>query len=783
MTTPHQPLSSPIRKVISVLLLTSTVTTAFGPSYSSRSSSFTTLTNVSPTTFPRTNAGIAYRNLPSTTPLSPSTPQTTTALRILSTDVGSGGGGEELFSAECLLTPEGYGFSSPAERIIKQAKRQGSGYYRASDADTVVDVMEGITEGDADMALVYGDNGLLGIFTETDYVNFSTQRSRASSQTESAQFLLSPVSEYVTPASKVIAIASTATANVAISLMRQNNVRHLIVADCSLPNGCSIGVDGDYDIQGVINMQDVMSLVQKDERLSLATLQKKFPGLKDPVMQMKEELKSQANLMAKEPETVKKDLIRTGTAVLSLIAVGSFLSGSPWLHDHADIAMIGIFVLGYIGIIFEEVFEFNKAAIALLMSTGMWVTYADYYGEATGVATEVVKRQLGEQLSEVSDICFFLLAASTIVEVVDAHQGFKVVTNQITTTSKKGLFWVIGFLTFFLSAILNNLTVTIVMCSLLKKLVPVEKDRKLFGAMVVVAANAGGVWTPIGDVTTTMLWINNNLSTIPTVTQLFLPSIVCLVASLAFLVNQVEEDDSLEQSTLPPPSTLAPRGQLVFGSGIACLLAVPVFAEFTGLPPYIAMLTGLGAMWTLTDIIHMGEEEEEGLRVPAALSKLDTSGILFFLGILMSIGVLDKSGLLKDLATYLNDTLPSQDIIATVIGLASALIDNVPLVAATMGMYDVADFGTDDKLWQLIALCAGTGGSILVIGSASGVALMGLEKVDFLWYAKNVSVGAAVGYFAGIATYLAQNAIMNGGLMEGILPQAMAAVDVVSQSM
>jgi Na+/H+ antiporter NhaD/arsenite permease-like protein len=407
------------------------------------------------------------------------------------------------------------------------------------------------------------------------------------------------------------------------------------------------------------------------------------------------------------------------------------------------------------------------------------VTYADFF-ESTGVASEKVIEQLSEQLAEVSDICFFLLAASTIVEVVDSYQGFKVVTNQIKTTSKKQLFWTIGFLTFFLSAILNNLTVTIVMCSLLKKLVPNETDRKLFGAMVVVAANAGGVWTPIGDVTTTMLWINNQLSTIPTITELFLPSLVCLVASLAFLVGQVEEDSSLAESSLPEPSELAPRGKLVFWSGIACLLSVPIFSELTGLPPYLAMLTGLGVIWTLTDVLHMGEEDDdETLKVPTALAKLDTAGILFFLGILMSIGVLDKSGLLKDLAVFLSDTLPSLDIIATVIGLASALIDNVPLVAATMGMYDISDYGTDDKLWQLIALCAGTGGSILVIGSASGVALMGLEKVDFLWYAKKVSIGATIGYFAGIATYLLQNAVLSGSL----LPQAAVAADIATSSM
>jgi Na+/H+ antiporter NhaD/arsenite permease-like protein len=559
--------------------------------------------------------------------------------------------------------------------------------------------------------------------------------------------------------------------------MKKAGVRHLVISDGS-------------EVAGVINMQDVMSIVQKDERLSLVSLAKKYPGITSPISQMQEELKDNANSMANDPETAKKDTIRVGTAILSAITLAGFFSQSQWLHEHADVAIVAIFILGYIGIIFEEVFEFNKAAVALLMSTGMWVTYADYFQNPNGVATDTVINQLAEQLAEVSDICFFLLAASTIVEVIDIHQGFKVVTNQIKTNSKKELFWTIGFLTFFLSSILNNLTVTIVMCSLLKKLIPYEPDRKLFGAMVVVAANAGGVWTPIGDVTTTMLWISNQLSTVPTVTELFLPSFVCLVSSLAFLVSQVDEDVPSSASddgdgTVGPAgeSELAPRGSLIFAFGIASLLAVPVFSELTGLPPYLAMLTGLGAMWTLTDIIHMGEEEEEGLKVPAALSKLDTAGILFFLGILMSIGVLDKSGLLKELATFLSDNLPSLDIIATVIGLASALIDNVPLVAATMGMYDLADYGTDDKLWQLIALCAGTGGSILVIGSASGVALMGLEKVDFLWYTKKVSLGALIGYFAGIATYLGEYFILHGGMLNGVLPPlAVAAADAVQQS-
>lgn len=612
------------------------------------------------------------------------------------------------------------------------------------------------------------------------WLQFSQKRAEASRDEESAAtFTVSEIKDFVTPAESLLAISDEDTANVAISAMKASGVRHLIVADRVSDDKKLLT---DSKISGVISMQDVMSLIHKDERLSMKSLAKKYPGINSPLDQLRAELISDANQQANNPETAQRDIIGAGAALFATVAIGGFFTQAEWLHDNSSLVMIGIFVLGYIGIIFEEVFEFNKAAVALLMSTGMWVTYADYFHSA-GTASPQVISELGEQLAEVSDICFFLLAASTIVEVIDLHQGFEVVTNQIKTTSKKQLFWVIGFLTFFLSSVLNNLTVTIVMCSLLRKLIPVTEDRKLFGAMVVVAANAGGVWTPIGDVTTTMLWINNNLSTTRTVTELFLPSLVCLIGSLAFLVNQVEEDSSLENSQLPEGSPLAARGKLVFATGILALLCVPVFTELTGLPPYLAMLTGLGAMWTLTDVMHMGDEDGKGLQVPAALSKLDTSGILFFLGILMSIGVLDRSGLLKQLAVFLSDNLPSMDIIATVIGIASALIDNVPLVAATMGMYDVADYGTDDRLWQLIALCAGTGGSILVIGSASGVALMGLEKVDFLWYAKKVSIGAAIGYFAGIATYLAQDAILHGGGLGSLLPVALESVDQVGTMM
>ena len=472
-----------------------------------------------------------------------------------------------------------------------QQSGDGLGYYRAKSSESVVDVMENI--GKTEVALVFNEANekeLMGIFTDYDFIRLSTEQARyARNEVESASFMASPVSSFMTPVDKLICVEPTDTASQAVAIMTTNNIRHTVLVDKCGPNFSYLP---GTSVNGVISMQNLLHIIQTDNRLSFDRLSRKFPGLANkPIEQMREELKSKANALANNEETAKKDIIRAGTAIVSAGSVALFASQSSWLSSHAELVMIAIFVLGYIGIIFEEVFEFNKAAVALLMSTGLWVTYADFYGGSTGLASENVLDQLKDQLAEVSDICFFLLAASAIVEVVDAHQGFKVVTNLITTKSKKGLFWVIGFLTFFLSAILNNLTVTIVMVSLLRKLVPNDDDRKLFGAMVVVAANAGGVWTPIGDVTTTMLWINNQLSTIPTITELFLPSTVCLVASLFFLVNQVEEDSSLVESTLPPPSPLATRGQVVFWTGIASLLAVPVFAELTGLPPYLAMVS------------------------------------------------------------------------------------------------------------------------------------------------------------------------------------------------
>lgn len=422
-----------------------------------------------------------------------------------------------------------------------------------------------------------------------------------------------------------------------------------------------------------------------------------------------------------------------------------------WVAENQDLAMSVVFGLGYLGIIFEEFLAFNKSGVGLLMAGTLWVIRS--IGAPT---TEIASKQLTDSCSEVSEIVFFLLGAMTIVEIVDAHQGFKIVTDSITTRKPRVLLWVVGWITFFLSSVLDNLTSTIVMISLLRKLVKDPDQRRYLGAVVVIAANAGGAWTPIGDVTTTMLWINGHISSVRTLQDLFIPSVISLAVPLA-LMSLSSEATGNQQDTSPALTSeqMAPRGQLVFAVGIGALLFVPVFKSLTGLPPFLGMLLGLGTLWLLTDAIHYGESGRQRLKVPQALSRIDTQGVLFFLGILLSVGSLQSAGILQDLAQYLNDHIPSIELIAGTIGLASALIDNVPLVAATMGMYSTEQFPMDSEIWQLIAFCAGTGGSILIIGSAAGVAYMGMEKADFLWYLKKVSGYALAGYVAGMGAYIA----------------------------
>ncbi|KAK9163821.1 hypothetical protein Syun_004723 [Stephania yunnanensis] len=409
-----------------------------------------------------------------------------------------------------------------------------------------------------------------------------------------------------------------------------------------------------------------------------------------------------------------------------------------------------VFGLGYAGIIFEESLAFNKSGVGLLMAVSLWVIRS-----IGAPSTDIAVNELTHASAEVSEIVFFLLGAMTIVELVDAHQGFKLVTDNITTRKPRTLLWVIGIVTFFLSSVLDNLTSTIVMVSLLRKLVPPSEFRKLLGAVVVIAANAGGAWTPIGDVTTTMLWIHGQISTLQTMKDLAIPSAVSLAVPLALMSLTSEVDGKgQESSNVLASEQMAPRGQLVFSFGIGALMFVPVFKAITGLPPFLGMLFGLGILWILTDAIHYGESDRQRLKVPQALSRIDSQGVLFFLGILLSVSSLEAAGILRELANYLDAHIPNVELIASAIGVVSAVIDNVPLVAATMGMYDLSSLPRDSEFWQLVAYCAGTGGSMLIIGSAAGVAFMGMEKVDFFWYLRKVSGFAFAGYTAGIVAYL-----------------------------
>ncbi|XP_019166216.1 PREDICTED: sodium/proton antiporter 1 isoform X2 [Ipomoea nil] len=410
-----------------------------------------------------------------------------------------------------------------------------------------------------------------------------------------------------------------------------------------------------------------------------------------------------------------------------------------------------LFAIGYVGIIFEESLAFNKSGVGLLMAVSLWVVRS-----IGAPSTDIALTELSHATGEISEIVFFLLGAMTIVEIVDAHQGFKLVTDNITTRKPRTLLWVVGFVTFFLSSVLDNLTSTIVMVSLLRKLAPPSEYRKLLGAVVVIAANAGGAWTPIGDVTTTMLWIHGQISTLPTMKDLFVPSAISLAVPLALMSLASEVNGKGQNSAdVLASEKMAPRGQLVFSVGIGALVFVPIFKALTGLPPYIGMLLGLGVLWILTDAIHYGESERQHLKVPQALSRIDTQGVLFFLGILLSVSSLEAAGILRELANYLDTHIANTELIASAIGVVSAIIDNVPLVAATMGMYDLSSIPKDSEFWQLVAYCAGTGGSMLIIGSAAGVAFMGMEKVNFFWYLRKVSGFAFAGYAAGIAAYLA----------------------------
>lgn len=459
--------------------------------------------------------------------------------------------------------------------------------------------------------------------------------------------------------------------------------------------------------------------------------------------------------------------------------------------------MLVIFVLGYIAIALEHPLKINKAATALVIGTLTWVAYIlglpdilnegfssawnGYLATNPGADRHDMIRFIGEHevfghLADTAAIIFFLLGAMTIVEIVDQHQGFRVITDKIRTTDYVKLIWIISFLTFFMSAVLDNLTTTIVMIALLRKLVANKEQKWLIAGLIILAANAGGAWSPIGDVTTIMLWIGGQVSTGAIMLKVFLPSLASLLVPLLIITFFFPKGEV----TRPAESLAGEREYTTRGErtgililGVGALLFVPVFKTLTHLPPYMGMLLGLGVLWIVTEIIHRKKphDDRRKLTVAGILTRVDVPTVLFFLGILMAVASLSSAGHLDLLSAWLDKKVGDIYLINLIIGALSSIVDNVPLVAGAMGMYDITTpemlqtaanpeylmmFAKDGLFWEFLAYCAGTGGSILIIGSAAGVAAMGLEKIDFIWYLKKISWLALIGYLSGAAVYWLQ---------------------------
>ena len=454
--------------------------------------------------------------------------------------------------------------------------------------------------------------------------------------------------------------------------------------------------------------------------------------------------------------------------------------------------MITVFVLGYMAIALEHPLKVDKAASALLIGGLGWAllaigfveiidfeivankfnSFKEWYG-LKNPGKEIselkfLKHELSHHLVDIAEILFFLMGAMTIVEVVDTHGGFSIITDKITTNKKVSLMWILSVITFFFSAALDNLTSSIVMAALLTKLIKDKEDLWMFAGIIILSANAGGAWSPIGDVTTIMLWIGGQVSAENIIVSLIVPSIVCTLVPLIYLSfrlkGSVKRPEFSENNIEEKVHTSSFERNLIFYLGVLGLLFVPIFKTITNLPPYLGMILSLGVLWTTTEIIHRNKtnKEKSKLSVIATLKKIDTATIFFFLGILLAVAALQSAGQLDIVAKWLDTSFNGQTkngiyIINIIIGLLSSIVDNVPLVAGAMGMYPIVETGfyaADGLFWEFLAYCAGTGGSVLIIGSAAGVAVMGILKVDFIWYLKNISLLALMGYLAGAATYI-----------------------------
>ncbi len=431
--------------------------------------------------------------------------------------------------------------------------------------------------------------------------------------------------------------------------------------------------------------------------------------------------------------------------------------------------MILIFVVGYLFIALEHKTRIDKSAIALLMAGAIWTLFSLLGNDPK------IQHELVDQLGDTCEILVFLIGAMTIVDLIDSYGGFAVITEHITTRNKRKLLWLIAFITFFMSAALDNMTTTIIMVMMLRRLIPDKTERWIFAGVIVIAANSGGAWSPIGDVTTIMLWMRGNVSAANLSANLLIPCMVSVVIPTLIASRYVANNNAqpvADESPAPYPQHIGPRlRKFMLVVGVLSLLFVPLFKSITNLPPYMGMMISLGVMWILSELICYRKrsirnmEESIQPRVTKVLKHIDMPTILFFLGILMAVGALQTAGILSDMADWLDRNVHETFAIAGVIGILSSVVDNVPLVAACMGMYPVADaaavaanadpafaqaFVQDGLFWHLLTFCAGVGGSLLIIGSAAGVVAMGLERINFAWYLKRISLPALAGYLAGI---------------------------------
>ena len=450
-------------------------------------------------------------------------------------------------------------------------------------------------------------------------------------------------------------------------------------------------------------------------------------------------------------------------------------------------ALVVVFIIGYLLIALEHPIKIDKSATALLLGMVMWVLFilgadalpfvvekAAEHGHA-GHLSDFVNAEILHHMGEIATTLFFLIGAMTIVELVDVHGGFSIITDRITSRDKKKLLWILAFVTFFMSAILDNLTTSIVMVLLLRKLVSDPNERWLYASMIIIAANAGGAWSPIGDITTIMLWVKGNVSTVSVIAYIILPSLVAMVLPLLLVSGKLKGQlEKVETKTNAQENHVTKKERnMLFYLGVGGLIFVPIFKTITHLPPFIGMLFSLSILWIVTELMYNKKalDPQRQHRLPRILQRIDTPTILFFLGILMAVAVLQSTGILGDMANLLAEKVGNVNVINIVLGFLSSIVDNVPLVAAAQGMYEIIpveqaqalapghwdlNFIQDGAFWLLLTYCAGVGGSMLIIGSAAGVVVMGLEKINFGWYLKNITLIAALGYLAGAAVLIGE---------------------------